>query len=134
VLALGAASLPDPGHRYGAEPAKGEGLANALERLRAGLGSAPPVNTTFAGFNGENFDAKMWGVAQLRHTDFFSPTMAMQHPASSFGDTGAACGAIMSALAATALSQGHRSGPALVWAASDHEARACALFGTGSGS
>jgi 3-oxoacyl-[acyl-carrier-protein] synthase I len=129
VLALGATSLPDPGHRYGKEPAKGEGLANALDRLRAGLGSTPPVGTTFAGFNGESFDAKLWGVARLRHTDFFAPAMAMQHPASSIGDTGAAAGAIMSALATAALAQGHRAGPALIWAASDREARACALFG-----
>ncbi len=132
VLALGAASLPDPGHRYGTEPAKGEGLAKAMDQLRATLGApTAPVGTTFAGFNGENFDAKLWGVARLRHTDFFSPTMSMQHPASTIGDTGAAAGAIMSALAATALSQGHRAGPALVWAASDREARACALIGKG---
>ncbi len=132
VLALGAKSLPDPGHRYGTEPAKGEGLAKALDQLRAGLASKPPpVNTTFAGFNGENFDAKMWGVARLRHTDFFTSTMSMEHPASSIGDTGAAAGAIMTALASAALSRGHRMGPALVWAASDREARACALLGTG---
>jgi 3-oxoacyl-[acyl-carrier-protein] synthase-1 len=129
VLALGASSMPDAGHRYGTEPAKGEGLAKTLEALRAGLSPPPPpVNTTFAGFNGENFDAKMWGVARLRHTDFFTPTMSMQHPASSIGDTGAACGAIMSSLAATALARGDRTGPALVWAASDFEMRACALI------
>lgn len=132
ILALGATSMRDPGHRYGTEPAKGEGLAKTLELLRAVVGSAlPPVNTTFAGFNGENFDSKLWGVARLRHTDFFTPTMSMQHPASSIGDTGAACGAIMSSLAATALARGDRSGPALVWAASDRESRACALISTG---
>lgn len=129
ILALGASSMPDAGHRYGTEPAKGEGLAKTLEALRAGLRpTPPPVNTTFAGFNGENFDAKLWGLARLRHTDFFTPTMSMQHPASSIGDTGAACGAIMSSLAATALARGDRTGPALVWAASDFEMRACALI------
>jgi 3-oxoacyl-[acyl-carrier-protein] synthase I len=132
IFAMGASSAPDPGHRYGSEPAKGEGLAKVLELLRAGLESPPaPVNTTFAGFNGENFDAKLWGVARLRHTDFFTPTMSMQHPASSIGDTGAACGAIMSSLAVAALARGDRTGPALVWAASDRESRACALIGTG---
>lgn len=131
ILALGASSMPDAGHRYGTQPAKGEGLAKALEALRAGLSPPPPpVNTTFAGFNGENFDAKMWGVARLRHNDFFTSTMSMQHPASSIGDTGAACGAIMSSLAATALARGDRAGPALVWAASDRESRACALIST----
>jgi 3-oxoacyl-[acyl-carrier-protein] synthase-1 len=132
ILALAAASMPDPGHRYGTQPAKGEGLAKTIELLRACLASPPPpVNMTFAGFNGENFDAKLWGVARLRHTDFFTPTMSMQHPASSIGDTGAASGAIMSSLAATALARGDRTGPALVWAASDRESRACALISTG---
>jgi 3-oxoacyl-[acyl-carrier-protein] synthase I len=132
ILALAATSASDPGHRYGSEPAKGEGLAKTLDQLRATLGSpTPPVNTTFAGFNGENFDAKMWGVARLRHTDFFTPTMSMQHPASSIGDTGAACGAIMSSLAAIALTRGDRTGPTLVWAASDRESRACTLISTG---
>jgi 3-oxoacyl-[acyl-carrier-protein] synthase I len=132
ILALAASSMPDPGHRYGTAPAKGEGLARTIELLRANLASPPPpVNTTFAGFNGENFDAKLWGVARLRHNDFFTPSMSMQHPASSIGDTGAACGAIMSSLAAIALARGDRSGPALVWAASDRESRACALIATG---
>ncbi len=132
VLALGATSMPDPGHRYGTEPAKAEGLSKTLELLRAHLSPPPPpVNTTFAGFNGENFDAKLWGVARLRHTDFFTPNMSMQHPASSIGDTGAASGAIMSSLAATALARGDRTGPALVWAASDRESRACALISAG---
>lgn len=132
IVALAATSMPDPGHRYGSEPAKGEGLSKTIELLRASLASpSPPVNTTFAGFNGENFDAKSWGVARLRHTDFFTPAMSMQHPASSIGDTGAACGAIMSSLAANALARGDRVGPALVWAASDRESRACALISTG---
>ena len=83
--------------------------------------------STFAGFNGENFEAKLWGVARLRHTDFFSPAMEIDHPADKFGDTGAATGAILTALAAEALSKGTREGPALVWAASDREPRACAM-------
>ena len=129
VEVKGVASTMDPGHRYGTEPARGEGLAHALQQLRQTLGSgSPPVASTFAGFNGESFDAKMWGVARLRHTDFFAPVMDIDHPADKFGDAGAAMGAILTALAAEALSKGTRTGPALVWAASDHEPRACALI------
>ena len=36
-----------------------------------------------------HFDAKLWGVARLRHNDFFSPTMVIEHPADKFGDAGA---------------------------------------------
>jgi 3-oxoacyl-[acyl-carrier-protein] synthase-1 len=124
----GAASTMDPGHRYGDAPAKGEGLAVALSQLRQRAGQLPPIGTTFAGFNGESFDAKLWGVARLRHNDFFSPAMVIDHPADKFGDAGAAMGAILVALAAKSLATGTRSGPALVWAASDREPRACAVL------
>jgi 3-oxoacyl-[acyl-carrier-protein] synthase I len=134
VVVNGAASAMDPGHRYGAPPARGEGLAIALERVRQRL-SPPPglVATTFAGFNGESFDAKLWGVARLRHNDFFSPAMVIEHPADKFGDAGAAMGAILIILAANALATGTRPGPALVWSASDREPRACAVMSVTAG-
>ncbi len=123
------ASASDPGHRGGPEPARGEGLAQALELLRGRLRRAvQPVETTVAGLNGESFDAKAWGVARLRHADFFAPRMALEHPADCFGDAGAATGAILLALASRALAVRDRPGPALVWAASDGESRACALL------
>ena len=126
----GAASTTDPGHRYGTEPARGEGLAQALQLLRDRLPSpVGPIASTFTGLNGENFDAKLWGVAQLRHKDLFSANMTLEHPASCFGDTGAATGAILTALTAAALAAGHRAAPALVWAASDLGARGCTIVG-----
>ncbi|MDB6087526.1 MAG: fabB [Gammaproteobacteria bacterium] len=129
ICAQAAASCSDPGHRAGLEPARGEGLAEALEALRGRLaGALAPVATTFAGLNGESFDAKLWGVARLRHGDFFAPGMVLEHPADCFGDAGAALGAILLALAAQALQNRQRAGPALVWAASDGESRACALL------
>jgi 3-oxoacyl-[acyl-carrier-protein] synthase-1 len=128
VVVNGVASSMDEGHRYGTAPAKGEGLAIALAQLRQRNGQlSGPIGTTFAGFNGESFDAKLWGVARLRHNDFFAPTMAVEHPADKYGDAGAATGAILVALAAQSLSSGARPGPALVWAASDREPRACAV-------
>jgi 3-oxoacyl-[acyl-carrier-protein] synthase I len=129
VTVEAAASASDPGHRSGTEPARGEGLAQALSVLRSRLDNATePVATTFAGFNGESFEAKLWGVARVRHGDFFAPRMVLEHPADCFGDAGAATGAILLGLAAQALSAGDREGPALVWAASDGESRACALL------
>jgi 3-oxoacyl-[acyl-carrier-protein] synthase-1 len=124
-----AASVADPGHRGGTEPARGEGLARALDLLRNRLRNAvAPVGVTFAGLNGESFDAKAWGVARLRHSDFFAPGMVVEHPADCYGDAGAATGAILLSLASQALGAGNRLGPALVWAASDGESRACALL------
>src|SRR5262249_14460621 len=129
VTVEAAASASDPGHRTGGEPARGEGLSQALNGLQTRVRNAPgPVATTFAGFNGESFDAKAWVVARLRHQDFFATPMVLEHPADCFGDAGAAMGAILLALAAKALAAGHRPGPALVWAASDGESCACALM------
>jgi 3-oxoacyl-[acyl-carrier-protein] synthase-1 len=128
VVVNAAASAMDAGHRYGDAPALGEGLADALDRARERMPRSPePIATTFAGFNGENFDGKLWGVARTRHHDFFSTDMVIEHPADSFGDAGAAMGAILLALAAESLATGTRPGPALVWAASDREPRACAV-------
>ncbi|MHB8813463.1 MAG: hypothetical protein ACYDAE_09350 [Steroidobacteraceae bacterium] len=123
------ASAQDPGHRSGTAPARGEGLATAIELLRSHLpdpGSV--VGSTFAGLNGESFDAKQWGVARMRHADFFSPDAVVSHPADCLGDTGAAMGALLLALGARAIARGERRGPALIWAASDGETRACALL------
>jgi len=128
VIVQGAASAIDHGHRYGTEPARGEGLALALDTLRQQSSSLPPIGTTFAGFNGESFEAKLWGVARLRHDNYFSKQMLIDHPADKFGDGGAAMGAILISLAAKALATGTRSGPALTWAASDAELRGCAVM------
>lgn len=129
IVVEGAASSMDPGHRYGEAPAKGEGLAQALEALRQRMAPlTSPVATTFAGFNGEHFESKLWGVARLRHDDLFSKTMTMEHPADKYGDAGAATGALLVALAAEGLKDGSSQGPALVWAASDREPRACAML------
>jgi 3-oxoacyl-[acyl-carrier-protein] synthase-1 len=129
VVVHAVASAMDPGHRYGDAPAKGEGLAAAMAQMRQRMPQPPgPIVATFAGFNGESFDAKLWGVARMRHNDFFAPVMVSDHPMDKFGDAGAAAGAILVALAAKSLAVGARPGPALVWAASDREPRACALL------
>jgi 3-oxoacyl-[acyl-carrier-protein] synthase-1 len=95
--------------------------------MLSALGQSPiPLQTTFAGFNGENFGAKEWGVARIRHADLFAPTMKLEHPADCFGDTGAALGALLLAVANASLVTKQRPTPALIWASSDREDRACA--------
>lgn len=124
-----AASAQDPGHRSGTAPARGEGLATAIELLRGRLPDPGAiVGSTFAGLNGESFEAKQWGVARMRHSDFFSPDAVVSHPADCFGDAGAATGSLLLAIGARAIARGERRGPALIWAASDGETRACALL------
>jgi 3-oxoacyl-[acyl-carrier-protein] synthase-1 len=129
VAVCGAATVDDAAHRYATEPALGEGLSDAIEAMRREYGDPrQPIATIFAGMNGESFDAKLWGVAQVRHSTVFAPAPSVEHPADCIGDTGAASGAILASLAAHVLSKSQRPGPALVWAASDRETRACALL------
>ena len=126
---LGIGSSRDAGHRSAPEPARGEGLSGAIEAMRAGSRLSAPVANIYASLNGESFGGKEWGVARLRHRDLFAPTSELHHPADCFGDTGAAAGTLLMALATTALERGDRSGPALVWASSDGPDRACAVLG-----
>jgi 3-oxoacyl-[acyl-carrier-protein] synthase I len=128
IQVIGAASAVDPGHRYSDKPARGEGLAAALAKLDKAQPRHGPIATIYAGFNGESFGAKEWGVARLRHGDSFAQTAQMEHPADCFGDAGAATGALLLALAQADLGRGARSGPALVFVSSDREDRACALL------
>lgn len=119
---LGAGTAVDKGHRYGSDPAKGEGLSEAIENTFASMTSAPaPISTTFAGLNGESFGAKEWGVARLRHASHFLPDADIVHPADCSGDTGAAAGTLLLAIAQHQLTQQTRQGPVLAWATSDGE-------------
>jgi 3-oxoacyl-[acyl-carrier-protein] synthase-1 len=124
VTVVASASAEEPEHLYAQGPATGEGLANCFETLRAAPVSLPPVRSIWAGFNGEGFWAKEWGVARLRHADLFDPAADIQHPADCYGDLGAATGAMLMVLAERALAGGGPS-PALVFASSDRETRGC---------
>ena len=127
VLAIGTAQ--DPGHRYSDKPSLGEGLSQAIGKMLAKIPRpTAPIESTFADLNGEMFGAKEWGVASVRYADLFSPVSQIHHPADCFGDTGAATGALLIALAYADLARGDRAGPALVLASSDREDRACALL------
>jgi 3-oxoacyl-[acyl-carrier-protein] synthase I len=122
VSILGAGTAVDKGHRYGDEPAKGEGLSEAIENTFANMTSPPsPISTTFASLNGESFGAKEWGVARLRHASHFQPNADIVHPADCTGDTGAAAGTLLLAIAQHQLIQQTCQGPILAWATSDGE-------------
>jgi len=127
ISALGQGS--ESGHRYSQEPHRGDGLATAFAQLFGCAGAGhTPVPTVYAGYNGENFWAKEWGVAYLRHKDKFAESFAFEHPVDCFGDPGAALGPLLIGLAALGMAKGYRSGPCLVWCGSDRDARAAALI------
>lgn len=127
----GAFVAEEPGHRYEkSAPYRGEGLDAAFRGLFAAAPGAP-VQTVYAGFNGENFNAKEWGIAYLRHKKQFSEEMAIEHPVDCFGDPGAALGPMMVGLAALGLKKGVRQARCLVWCSSDMGTRGAALVSKG---
>ncbi len=128
VEIVGCAMADDPGHRFGTEPARGEGIANALEQLRGQVGGLRPFATVWAGMTGEAHDGKLWGVAALRHRDLLDARTRLEHPADRVGDAGAGLGAVLFVAAHARLSRARRSGHALLWAASDHGACGCAVM------
>jgi 3-oxoacyl-[acyl-carrier-protein] synthase-1 len=125
---VAAATGIEKGHRYSAEPYRGDGLAQTFQELFAAAPPSQPAPCVYAGFNGESLPAKEWGVAHLRSSPCFAADHRIEHPADCIGDTGAAAGTIMMGLAAVGMQKGYRPAPCLVWCTSDREPRAAALL------
>lgn len=119
----------EPGHRYSDQPYKGDGLAQTFQgAFAAARTAAGTIKTVYAGFNGENFWAKEWGVAYMRSNDKFAAPFDVEHPADCFGDAGAALGPLMVGIAANNLSKGHVESDCLVWCSSDRAERGAAVL------
>jgi 3-oxoacyl-[acyl-carrier-protein] synthase I len=124
-----AATGYEEGHLSSEEPYRGDGLAATLEQL-VQTGAAPaPIGEVYSSMNGESHWAKEWGVAFLRNRGAFAPDHGVHHPADSFGDVGAACGALLVALAALGVSGGYHRTPCLVYSSSDDGPRAALVVG-----
>jgi 3-oxoacyl-[acyl-carrier-protein] synthase-1 len=78
--------------------------------------------------NGENHWAKEWGVGFIRSSSAFADGHGMHHPADCYGDTGAAAGPLMAALAALAIAGRAHGSPVLVYGSSDRGERAALMM------
>src|SRR6267143_3646334 len=117
------AQAMEPGHLYSDEPYRGDGLAHAVQQLAQIGALVGPIQEVYSSMNGENHWVKEWGVARIRSNGTFSPDHGIHHPADCYGDTGAACGPLLTGLAALGIQQGYRRAPALVYASSDRGPR-----------
>jgi 3-oxoacyl-[acyl-carrier-protein] synthase I len=115
----------ESGHLYSDQPYRGDGLSAALATALAN--GAGPVQEVYSSMNGESHWAKEWGVAFLRARDRFREDHGMHHPADCHGDTGAAAGPLMIALAALGIRDGYRATPTLVYTSSDRGERAAII-------
>jgi 3-oxoacyl-[acyl-carrier-protein] synthase I len=126
---LSAGSGSEPGHQYSMVPYLGDGLAHAFRRMFEQVpAQSLRVRCVYAGLNGERFWTKEWGVAYLRHTQYFEEEPHIEHPIECTGDPGAALGPMMLALAAIGMKKGYQPGPCVVWCPSDREERAAVLL------
>jgi 3-oxoacyl-[acyl-carrier-protein] synthase-1 len=114
----------EPGHWGSKEPYLGEGLAATVQALLAAGAPASPFKEVYSTMNSESYWAKEWGVTRIRNADAFAETENMNHPAEFYGDTGAASGLLLVALAAIGQRKGYVESPALVYASSDFGGRA----------
>lgn len=126
---VAAATGFETGHLYSQEPYRGEGLADTMATLFARAPGVAPARCVYASWSGESFWAKEWGVARIRSAARFAGE-TIEHPADCIGDTGAASGALMLALAAVGLDRGYRKGPIVVFSSADRGERAASLLST----
>lgn len=116
-------------------PSRHGGLTTALQGVFGERASDARAVRTWCDLNGEAWRAAEWMSAYLRSAPYHSEPLDLVHPADTFGDVGAATGALLMALALDDLARSRTTAPCIVWAASDiSPARAAvALYGPVSG-
>jgi 3-oxoacyl-[acyl-carrier-protein] synthase I len=108
----------------------GQGLTSVLRRVltEADRRRARP-DWVVCDMNGETFRGNEWVYAYIRTGKLHRDPLEIWHPADSWGDVGAASGAMLLANAMHALAEGYGRGPgALVWVASDGPSRGAAVL------
>ena len=107
----------------------GLGLAQALLAAGEGTSGADPVDRILCDINGERYRAQEWGMAVLKTPHLFRDATAYEAPAISWGDVGAASGALFAILAAQGWARGYARGRrALLFAGSGGGTRAAVLL------
>jgi 3-oxoacyl-[acyl-carrier-protein] synthase-1 len=107
----------------------GEGLTDAFHRVLANLADAERADWTLCDMNGESFRATEWAYAYVRSGRKHRDPLDIWHPADSYGDVGAASGAVLAAIAIGAWSRNYARGPrCLIWTSSDAGTRGALLL------
>lgn len=110
----------EKGHLYSDATYRGEALSDIFQSMFSIYdASHKKIQTLYAGFNGENYNTKEWGIAKMRNEAFFDEDLSVEHPADCIGDTGSSLGIILTAIAAINLNEKNINGPALIWCSSD---------------
>ena len=118
----------EPNTRATERASTGAGLCAALEAALRPLGPAQGL-WVLCDLNGESDRAFEWGLAQARLGPLLAGSRAVDHPAHSLGDVGAASGGVLLACAATGFARGYAPAEhALLWTRSDDGGCSAALL------
>jgi len=118
ALVTGAYSDSDPVDLLADKPPTGAALARVI---RAALATNPSTGLLIGDLDGTQRRAMEWGLADVRlRGERAITTLPSWFPASAFGNSGAAAGAVGVAMASRAFSRGYApAGEALVWLSSE---------------
>lgn len=118
---VGAGRGVEPRGWWGQDPTLGEGLTQAFQAAFEAPGFASDqVRVTYSDLNGETWRAEEWAYAYVRTGKRHASPLDHRHPASAWGDVGAATGPLLLGLATLDLGRSFDAeSTALVWAASD---------------
>ena len=119
ILTAGRGHEPRPWWR--SDPTTGAGLTQAFQTaFDAPRAPSDRVRVTYSDLNGETWRAEEWSYAYVRTGQRHASPLEHRHPASSWGDVGAATGPLLAGLAALDLAVHFEpDATALLWAASD---------------
>ncbi|WHZ21857.1 MAG: hypothetical protein OJF47_000969 [Nitrospira sp.] len=122
-VALGALAVTrEPIHRFGNVPSAGVALAEVVARAVASEDEKTgALRVMIGGLNGDRWRAMEWGCALVRlRASGAIKEVEEWFPSVSFGETGAAAGAVSIVMAEQAFARGYTRGERIgVWASSD---------------
>lgn len=130
ITGVGISAEPNP--LISGEQSSGKGIVNTIVPLITSLGYEDKLPAwLFSDQNGECYRAMEWGIAATRLKAFFPSieTVELWLPAISFGETGAASGAVSICMAIKAFQRGYAlSKTSIVTSSSDGPVRASLLI------
>lgn len=118
----------EPGYFTSKQPYRGDGLSRAVANS---LQSVPQCQHWYTSANGENYWAKEIGITHIRNAAKLVSTCEHSHPAEFLGDTGAAAGCYLIALAAYQLRESNNRRNVLVTCSSDGTVRTAVTVSCG---
>lgn len=115
------ATETDERHRFSETPPDGGALASVISTALQGDTDSLPLRLLIGNLNGDDYRARNFGAANAKlGTSVIGEDVEQWYPVMSFGETGAATGALATCVAVRGLVRGYSKSPSvLVWLTSD---------------